>query len=465
MRKLPFLRSPGECFLAPRDIAALAAFRFALGAVIAISAARFLAYGWVDTLFVRPTFHFTYWGLSWVRPLSGPAMHALFVAIGVLGACVALGFLYRLVTPLLFLAFTYVQLIDVANYLNHYYLVSLLLLLLSVIPAHRAFSIDAWRNPALRQDTLPAWCAYVLRFQVGVVYVFAALAKATPDWLLHAQPLQLWLGARTNLPVIGRWLDQTWVAYGAAWFGFLFDLTIVGFLMMRPTRAVAYIVLLLFHTATALLFPIGMFPVIMSMGALVFFDASWPRVWLRRFGVLAEAQAGEADVPRLAPLLFGLGAFYVALQLAIPLRTHLYGGNVLWHEQGMRFSWRVMAREKNGAVTFVVRQIQGDKTWHVSPRAYLNRLQEREMSVQPDLVLQLAHHIGADFNVQGLGPVAVFADATASLNGRTAAPLVDATVDLLEQSDGLGAKSWILAAPVGPPFQKHASQKPYFTPN
>ena len=39
----------------------------------------------------------------------------------------------------------------------------------------------------------------------------------------------------------------------------------------------------------------------------------------------------------------------------MPLRAHLYGGNVLWHEQGMRFSWRVMARAKNGSVTFNVR--------------------------------------------------------------------------------------------------------------
>ena len=44
------------------------------------------------------------------------------------------------------------------------------------------------------------------------------------------------------------------------------------------------------------------------------------------------------------------------VQLLLPLRAHLYGGNVLWHEQGMRFSWRVMVREKNGSVTFIVRE-------------------------------------------------------------------------------------------------------------
>nr|WP_242592450.1 HTTM domain-containing protein [Corallococcus exiguus] len=46
--------------LAPRDIAALAAFRVALGLLITVSAVRFLAYGWVGVLFAQPRFRFTY---------------------------------------------------------------------------------------------------------------------------------------------------------------------------------------------------------------------------------------------------------------------------------------------------------------------------------------------------------------------------------------------------------------------
>ena len=448
-----------ERLLAPRDIAALAVFRVAFGLMVAVSAARFLAYGWVQEFFVRPKFHFSYWGFEWVPALPAPWIHIVFGILGLLGLCVALGFYYRVAIALLFVTFTYVQLVDVTTYLNHYYLVSLLAGLLCFVPAHRAFSVDAWRNPSLRQDWLPAWCTYLLRFQVAVVYVFAGLAKLTTDWLVHAQPLQIWLSARTGLPLVGPMLDQPWVAYAAAWAGFLFDTTIVAFLLVRRLRPFAYVVVLGFHAATKALFPIGMFPVIMVTAALVFFDPSWPRWWVARVrGVLKrEAQQREPVQPlavsvlaapgRKARLALGVAVAYGVLQLVLPLRTHLYGGNVLWHEQGMRFSWRVMAREKNGSVTFVVRSPVTGKEWHVPPRQYLTPIQEREMSVQPDLILQLARRIARDFEAEGKGPVEVHADARVSLNGRPAELLVDPGVDLAHVEDGLAPKSWILPTP------------------
>ena len=52
------------------------------------------------------------------------------------------------------------------------------------------------------------------------------------------------------------------------------------------------------------------------------------------------------------------------------------------------------------------------------------------MSSQPDLILQLAHHVRDDFERRGLGPVEVHADAVASLNGRRLSALVDPEVDL-----------------------------------
>ncbi len=452
-----------KALLAPRDIAALVAFRVALGLLVFVSAVRFLAYGWVDVLFTGPRFHFTYWGFSWVPALPAPWMHGVFALLAVLGLAMAAGLFYRVTVALLFVAFTYVQLVDVSNYLNHYYLVSLLLGLMLFVPTHRAFSVDAWRKPSLRADALPAWCTWLLRFQVGVVYVFAGLAKLTGDWLLHAQPLSIWLSARTSLPVVGPWLDAPWVAYVAAWSGFLFDTTIVAFLLTRKLRPFAYVVVVGFHAATSALFPIGMFPVIMVTGALVFFEPSWPRRLARGVRArLAKHAAPLTPAPQVAPVArpgwrgqvaLGLAVAYAAVQVAVPLRAHVYGGNVLWHEQGMRFSWRVMAREKNGSVTFIVRDAAADREWHVAPSQYLTRLQEREMSVQPDLILQLARHIARDFEAQGKGPVTVHAEAIVSLNGRPAELLLDPDVDLAREVDGLAPKRWIRPAPDSPPIR------------
>jgi len=109
-----------------------------------------------------------------------------------------------------------------------------------------------------------------------------------------------------------------------------------------------------------------------------------------------------------------------------------------------------MTREKNGSVTFVVRDPSDGREWHVPPRQYLTRIQEREMSVQPDLILQLAHHIARDFRAKGRN-VEVRADALASLNGRPAVRLVNPEVDLARVADGLAPKWWIGDPPAGPP--------------
>jgi hypothetical protein len=443
--------------LRPRDVAALAAFRVAFGAIVVASALRFLAngMGWIDALFVRPKVHFTYWGFHWLPSPSSAAVHALFAALAVLGLLVSVGLFYRPAVVLLGLVFTYLQLVDVTTYLNHYYLVSLLAGLMAFIPAHRAFSLDARRRPTLRAETAPAWCTWLLRAQIAIVYVNAGLAKATADWLLHAQPLNIWLSAHADAPVVGPLLALPAVAYVAAWTGFLFDTTIVLFLSWRRARPFAYAAVLAFHLGTHLLFPaIGMFPVIMVVGALVFFEPSWPRDLLARLrrAPRADVAAGPvAAAGRWRGAFVGAAALFLAAQIAVPLRSHLYGGSVSWHEQGMRFSWRVMSRAKNGVVTFVVREPSSGREWRVAPSRYLTMVQEREMSVQPDLILQLAHRIAADFAANGQPGVEVRVQALASLNGRLPAPLVDPTVDLAREPDGFAPKRWILPAPAEDP--------------
>ena len=430
--------------MTPVDIASLVAFRILFGSVMAVAMLRFLAKGWVNELYVLPKFHLPYDGFSWVHPLPAIWMHLHFLLLALLAIAVAIGFCYRAATLLFCIGFTYVELIDQTAYLNHYYLVSLLAGLLIFLPAHAAGSVDAWRDPTIRRASLPAWNLQLLRFQLGVVYVFAGIAKLNPDWLLHAQPLRIWLAARSDAPWIGPWLEPVWVAYAASWFGAIYDLTIVLLLLQPRTRRMAFGAVLGFHVGTWLLFNIGMFPWIMITATTLFFQPDWPRLWLERCrtwlsnrGVTwrahSSAQQETALVPVARPsiLLVASLALYASVQVLLPLRPYLgSGAHPAWSYHGFNLAWQVMVAEKSGYAEFQAREPATGQQTTLRARDYLTPRQESLMAQDPFLIRALARKMSADLRGQGWAQAQIFVNAFASLNGRPRQRIIDPRADL-----------------------------------
>jgi len=412
----------------------LVAFRVLFAILILASTVRFAARGWIASMYIEPAHHFTYFGFAWIRPWPGVGMYVHFVALALAAAWLLLGVWPRLAALVVFVLFTYVELLDQAAYLNHYYFVSLIALLLTVIPTDP-------RRPT------PAWGLYALRLQVGLVYGFAGLAKLRGDWLFAAQPLRTWLAAHGDFPGLGPLFLRPETAYAMSWAGAAFDLC-APFLLLHPrTRPPAFVVLLGFHALTGALFPIGMFPWIMSASALIFFPPDWPRRLARRFGPPVPADMPPVPPASLSPwLLAGLGLHFAA-QLLLPLRHHLYPGDHGWTEQGFRFAWNVMLVEKTGVVTYRVYQPASGRRFVVHPEDALTPQQSKQLAIAPDLILQHAHTIAAQFAARGLPGVEVRADAFVAYNGRPSARLIDPEVDLAREHDGLAPKRWILPAP------------------
>lgn len=382
--------------------------------------------GIVEQAFVAPQYFFPYYGFGFVHS-PGAYGYWLYGALAVIALCIAFGLATRVSAALFCLLFTCAHLVDVTNYLNHYYLVSLLAALFAAVPIGR--------------DSAPKWSLWLFRFQFGVVYFFGGVAKLKYDWLISAEPLRTWLAANTDIPWLGRWFVEPVTAYAFSWLGAFYDLTIAFLLLHRRTRPYAYAGVVFFHLLTARLFNIGLFPYLMMVGSLLFLAPDWPRRLLGRRTADQALSQSEWGPRQYLPL-----ALYALVQVLLPLRHWLYPGNVLWTEQGYRFSWNVMLIEKTGAAQFRVVDRRTGKSSLASPRRLLTRAQTKAMATQPDLILAFAQELGRRARAQG-SDAAVYADVLVVLNGRAPRRLIDPTVDLTREHDSFAPKRWILPGP------------------
>ena len=439
--------------------ASLSVFRIVFGVVMIFSVLRTIAKGWVKTLYIDPTFYFSYYGFEWVKPLGTLGMYALFILMVISAFGILIGLYYRINAVIFFISFTYVELIDKANYLNHYYLVSLISFLLIFIPAHYGFSLDCLRKPSLLKRGIHIWAVHILKIQIGIVYFFAGVAKLNPDWLLEALPLKIWLPAKAEVPIIGTWLLREEVSYLFSWFGALYDLSVAFLLLYSRTRIFAYVAVIVFHIATAVLFPIGVFPYVMIGFTLIFFPATFHEKIIAQIKTLLnrldnalylsqffKAASVMPDRPRFVLgkkwLTAGL-SLYLLWQLLMPFRYLLYPNKLFWSEQGYRFSWRVMLMEKAGQAFFYVKNLDTGRTEEVRNSDYLTPHQEQMMSTQPDMILQFAHYLKQQYALRSMPRVTVTTECYVTLNGTMSRLLIDPSIDLTQQTDGLAHKYWI----------------------
>ena len=226
----------------------------------------------IQQWWIKPPFLFKYAGFSWVHPWSGNGLYIHWILLGLFALFLAIGFLYRISAVLFFLSHTYFFLLDQGRYVNHTYLICLFSFLLIFVPAHRAFSVDAWLRPRLRSQTAPAWSLWLLRAQMAMVYFFAGIAKIAPDWL-QGEPLRTWLNQQSHFPLT----TTAWAVSAASYGSLLVDLLIVPFLLWRRTRFAAFCVAAIFHLLNAHIFPLDIFPWLAIAATTLFLSPSWPR--------------------------------------------------------------------------------------------------------------------------------------------------------------------------------------------
>ncbi len=402
----------------PTHILPLAIYRMVFGFLMAGSLVRFMLKGWVEACFLEPEFHFTYQYFDWIQPLdSSLGMYALVGLCAFFALCIGVGFIYRIASVSFFIMFTYLELIEQSWYLNHYYFVSIVAFLLCFVPANKNYSLDAKWIVSLRSSTVPFWSIFILKLQISIVYFFAGITKLKPDWLLEALPLKIWLQTKTDLPLIGSLFQYETTAYIFSYSGLIYDLLIPFLLWNKRTRPFAFIAVLIFHSMTALLFNIGMFPWIMIAGSLIFITTdewSWA---LKKINVKLKITSVKKKIKIKN---FGLFFFLVffSLQVYLPIRHNFYSENVLWTERNYRFSWNVMLMEKSGHADFTIKDRSTGKQWKEYPKDHLTNIQEKQMSFQPDMIWQYAKFLKEKYQKLGCRNIEIFTDAYVTLNGR-----------------------------------------------
>lgn len=437
------------------DSAPLAVFRIFFGILMSISIIRFWLNGWIKTLYIDPEFHFTYYGFGWITDF-GEYTYILFIICGLSSLMISLGYKYRVSIIIFFLSFTYIELIDKTTYLNHYYFVSSISFLMCFLPLNCYYSLDSYFSKKSYKK-VNKWTVDSIKYMLCIVYFYAGIAKINSEWLLKAMPLSIWLPSKYDIPLIGQNLMQEqWVHYFMSWGGMFYDLLIPFLLIYKRTRILAFALVVFFHLFTKILFPIGMFPYIMIVASLIFFDSKIHQNILNKISDIINyiTNLFSYKLIKTVKLIstpikikqydLTIVIIFFIFQLLLPLRYSMYPGELFWNEEGYRFSWRVMLIEKRGYSNFKIVDSITKKYFYVQNEDFLTSYQEKQMSFQPDFILQYAHYLGDHFKSQGHKNLQVFVDSHVALNGRSSSKFINSEVDLYKQKESFNHKTWIL---------------------
>lgn len=426
------------------DNSPLLIFRIFFGILVSLECYGAIATGWVKKNLIDPEFTFNFIGFDWLQPLPGIGMYLYFVAMGTLGICIALGYRYRWSAAAFALLWTGVYLMQKTAYNNHYYLLVLIALIMTFLPANRNYSLDAKRDPSIRTSHMSAYIKWAIVLQLFMVYTYASVAKLYGDWL-DFSIIEILFKNKKSYPIIGGLLQEPMVHSVVGVSGILFDLLIVPAFLWKPTRKWAFFASIFFHLFNSIVFQIGIFPYLALAFTVFFFE---PESIRKLFFKKKEPYQGDAIVvPPQKKLVLGVLSLYFLIQLALPVRHYFIKDDVLWTEEGHRLSWRMMLRSRTGITTFSIVNHTTGNSYLVNLDDYLTRGQKSKIKSYPDFMWQFAQRLKREYTERG-EDISVFVNSRVSVNGKPYQEFIDPKIDLASASwNYFGHNDWILPSP------------------
>ena len=407
------------------DNSPLVVFRIFFGFLVACESFGAILTGWVKRILIDPQVTFSFIGFEWLKPLPGFGMYFYFIAMGVFGLAIMLGYRYRIAIISYTILWAGVYFMQKTAYNNHYYLLLLISFLLIFLPANSYASLDVRQNRIKEENTMPYWISLLFIIQVTIVYVFASIAKFYPDWLDGTFTRNL-LADSTNVIALKKLFLQKWFYLFIAYMGIIFDLLIVPLLLFKKTRMLALLASLTFHLFNAIFLEIGIFPFFALTFALFFYEPETIRkIFLKK--------KPKIEIENLHQNFYGKRIVYVLMvpyliiQLLLPLRHHFIEGDVLWTEEGHRLSWRMMLRERNGFIHIRIKDLKTGKLSVYDYRKNLTDKQIQNLATKPDFIWQYCQYIKKEFKGK---EIAIFIDCKNSINRKEYKTLIDPKFDM-----------------------------------
>lgn len=427
----------------PMNNSSLVFFRMAFGLLMAAHMLMMICNGQLSRNFIEPPFTFSFIGFEWLQPLPGQGMYIYAWLMTGLSVLVAAGAWYRWSSFLLAAMWTAMYLMQKADYNNHYFLMLLLCWFMCIVPANRRLSVDVSRNPSLASEFCPTWVYVLFMVQTAIMYFYAAVSKLDPDWLSGRFIGIMFSRYRSHeylASLYGSHYFQLFIAYG----GIMFDALVVPLLCFKRTRYLALGASVCFHLFNSYTFHIGVFP-FLALSLCLFFFSDRLGQWLGR-----QSSAGRDLQPkpyRYRMFTTILLMLYFLIQLLLPLRHHLFPGDVLWTDEGYRLSWKMMLRTKSGQIRFKVVDQASKQVWYDDPLQRLHKTHVMWLAGSPDMIWQYAQMIREEYAQKGFTNVQVYAIGQVSINRRPYRALVDSSIDLgKERWEPFRHSRWIIDA-------------------
>jgi len=411
------------------DNAPLILFRIFFGLVFVFESFGAIATGWVTNNLVDPRTNFTFIGFEFLTNLMGNYMYVHFAIMGILAFGVTFGYKYRFSIITMTIMWAAVYFMQKTSYNNHYYLMMLVGLIMSFLPAHKYASIDAKQNPSIKKNYMPYWILLVFIIQISCVYFYATVAKFYPDWLDGTVTGNMYRGMK-KFPAFSELFQNRNFHLFIAYTGILFDGLIVPALLWKRTRVFAVLLSLIFHISNSITLEIGVFPYFALALCVFFFPPDQiRRVFFKKKQPLDDATpALDLESKKIFQYFF---IPYLIIQILLPIRHWFIKGDVLWTEEGHRLSWRMMLRNRSGFAKFKVVDKANGAEIAFNTKDFYSKKQSSRINT-PDMIWQAAQYIKQEFAKEGKD-VSVFANLIlVSINGKPSQQLIDPNVDLTE---------------------------------